>query len=573
MNGQDAFGVTVNNSATSNHMVITSPGIAVQKLVNGQVATTAPGPIITVGSPVTFTYTVTNTGNDPLQGVTLTDNNGTPSNSADDFHPTFTGGDTNGNGLLDIGETWTYTASAAALAGQYENTARVTATDVCNIPVSASALGHYFGITPGIAITKTTQGPPVSVVDLRRFGYHHRPTSLVLTFSGPLDPATAGNPANYQLSTAGRDRQFGTPDDQLVPLSSAIYDPATRTVTLTPQQRFLYLFQTYLLQVNSTTPGGVTDLSGNLIDGNGDGQPGGNFFTVFGPNSLRLANAPTLPQPEASVPAGALGPAVTIGNPVTFTYAVRNTGDTPLSNVTVIDNAGTPSNPADDFAATYVSGDSNGNGLLDMGEIWNYTSTRTATMVGQYQNIATVTGRTPNGSQVTGVAVSNYFGVCPSVVDLVRRGVHHQPAQVVLTFNAPLNATSAQNLSNYSLVASGHDQKFGTADDQPIPLQSAVYDPLQQTVTLTASRPLNVHGLYQVTANGFCPTGTPFVGVLNRKYSLALELQGRGQPTTGKPLSPKVPGQFATRHQATPPSGPHALMASTPQVRRSFTRR
>ena len=34
-----------------------------------------------------------------------------PPDPADDFSPTFTGGDTNGNGLLDPGETWTYTAS------------------------------------------------------------------------------------------------------------------------------------------------------------------------------------------------------------------------------------------------------------------------------------------------------------------------------------------------------------------------------------------------------------------------------------------------------------------------------
>ncbi len=47
-----------------------------------------------VGSTVTFTYVVTNTGNVPLSGVAVRDDNGTPANPADDFDATFVGGDT-----------------------------------------------------------------------------------------------------------------------------------------------------------------------------------------------------------------------------------------------------------------------------------------------------------------------------------------------------------------------------------------------------------------------------------------------------------------------------------------------
>ena len=53
---------------------------------------------------VTYTYAVTNTSpagtDDPLSGVTLADTDGTP---------TFVGGDTNNDDVLEAGETWTYT--------------------------------------------------------------------------------------------------------------------------------------------------------------------------------------------------------------------------------------------------------------------------------------------------------------------------------------------------------------------------------------------------------------------------------------------------------------------------------
>ena len=101
-----------------------------------------------VGSTVTWTYFVTNTGNVPLANVTVTDDNGTPGNTADDFHPTFTGGDTNSNGLLDLTETWTYQATGTATAGQYENFATVSGQGGGQT-VTDDNPDHYFGQTAG----------------------------------------------------------------------------------------------------------------------------------------------------------------------------------------------------------------------------------------------------------------------------------------------------------------------------------------------------------------------------------------------------------------------------------------
>jgi hypothetical protein len=57
--------------------------------------------------------------------------------------------------------------------------------------------------------------------------------------------------------------------------------------------------------------------------------------------------------------------------------SVTNTGASPLSNVIVVDDNGTPGIAVDDFNPTFVGGDTSpANGLLDPGEVWTYTVLR-----------------------------------------------------------------------------------------------------------------------------------------------------------------------------------------------------
>ena len=111
------------------------------------------------------------------------------------------------------------------------------------------------------------------IVDLDRFGFHSQPTLLVLTFDRDLAQATAVDLNNYRIFTPGRDGQIGTADDVAVPVSSAVYDPATRTVTLLASQR-LSLFTEHALFVRGTGAGAITDVAGNPLNG-------GDFSTTF----------------------------------------------------------------------------------------------------------------------------------------------------------------------------------------------------------------------------------------------------------------------------------------------------
>ncbi len=113
----------------------------------------------------------------------------------------------------------------------------------------------------------STDGPMVRSV--LRYGFHWQPTYLLINFNGPLDPTSAQNPSNYQIMGPGGDR---------ITVVSAIYDPATRTVTLVPAGR-LNLHWGYRLTVNGTAPAGLRNPSGILLDGAGNGHPGSNYVT------------------------------------------------------------------------------------------------------------------------------------------------------------------------------------------------------------------------------------------------------------------------------------------------------
>lgn len=113
------------------------PGIKIVKYVNEEDANEPTGPVVTVGSTVTFTYVVTNTGNVPLADVSVDDDK-------PGVNPVYQSGDANEDGYLDTNETWIYSATAAAVEGQYKNIGTVTGTYE-DQTVNDDDPAHYFG--------------------------------------------------------------------------------------------------------------------------------------------------------------------------------------------------------------------------------------------------------------------------------------------------------------------------------------------------------------------------------------------------------------------------------------------
>jgi len=180
-------------------------------------------------------------------------------------------------------------------AGQSEETFTVSIIDTqqvggsrfLNLTLSNPTNGMVLG-NPSMAtltILGFTTGP--TVVSLQPISTARGITSVVLTFSEPLDPNRAVNLLNYgySLQAAGKDQRFGTADDLLFGIALATYNASNDSVTLrmaNPIHCNSFIRLTINQSTdNATVPIGVADTSGNLLDGNYDGRPGGVFTATF----------------------------------------------------------------------------------------------------------------------------------------------------------------------------------------------------------------------------------------------------------------------------------------------------
>jgi uncharacterized repeat protein (TIGR01451 family) len=225
---------------------------------------TAPASVAS-GQNVTYTLTVTNNGTAGATNVTLTD-----TLPAGVKFVSASGGVTPVNGVL------TFNLGNLAVGASAGVTFVVTPTAAGTLIDLPTVKGNQADPTPAddsitqLTTVRSAAGPMVTSV--HRFGFHAQPTLLVLTFDKPLNPERAQDPGNYQIVTLGGSHRN-------IRVRSAVYDGAARSVTLSPVHR-LNLHNLFRLTVIGKAPSGVSDSTGNLLDGQSNGDPGSNFVTT-----------------------------------------------------------------------------------------------------------------------------------------------------------------------------------------------------------------------------------------------------------------------------------------------------
>jgi uncharacterized repeat protein (TIGR01451 family) len=336
-------------------------GIQIVKLTNDQDANEAPGPALAVGSPVTWKYVVTNTGKTLLTDVQVTDDKGVavtcPKTS------------------LAIGESMTCTGSGMAQACQYQNLGKVTAKDPIDATVTASDPSHYFGVAnPAINIKKATNGQDANEAP------------------GPEIPF--GDPVNwtYVVTNTGDVALTGVKvtDDKGVAVSC----PKT---SLQPGESMTCTGSGIAQEGQYKNVGTVTGQPpcGNPVS---DDDPSHYYGKTTENPHLKIVKK-TNGEDANTAP----GPEIKVGSTVTWTYVVTNDGDVTLSNVKVTDDKGV----AVSCPKT----------TLAVGESMTCTGSGKAQAC-QYENLGTVTGKSPNGESVSASDPSHYYGKASPAIDV-----------------------------------------------------------------------------------------------------------------------------------------------------------
>jgi hypothetical protein len=274
------------------HYLGVSVSIDVEKHTNGQDADDAPGPLVPTGDPLAWTYVVTNTGNVPLTKDTVTDDQGVTVTCPKD--------------ALAVDEPMTCNASGTATAGQYENRGTVEAYYE-EQKVSDSDGSHYFGTTSGIDLEKHTNGQDAD------------------SPPGPVILAGAPVAWTYFVTNTGD-----------VPLTNVTVTDGQGVVVTCPKTTL------------AAKEGMVCTATGVATAGQYENQ--GVVEAYQGSHKVEDIDLSHYLGVRVSIDLekhtngqdadDAPGPEIPVGEVVAWTYVVTNTGDVPLTNVTVSDDQG-----------------------------------------------------------------------------------------------------------------------------------------------------------------------------------------------------------------------------------------
>lgn len=318
------------------------PAISIDKTTNG-----SDNPAIPKGDDVTWTYVVTNIGNVTLTSIDVTDDKEDLIGSLASLAPGF---------------SQTFTKVGTAIAGEYTNIGTVIGKYNTTVVTAQDSSGYTgtFTPAPSISITKTTNGSDglsFAVGTPITWTYVVKNTGNVALTDISVNDDIEGPIGSIESLAPGA-------SETLTKTGIAVEGPYTNTSTAEVE----YDGTTYTDTDTSSYTGYVPEVPDIYI--------------------TKTTN-------------GSDGPTLDVGDPVTWTYEVTNTGNVTLTDISV-----------DDDIELYIGNIAS----LEPGASATLTKSGTA-KEGQYTNIATATGKYGEGETdvVTATDTSWYIGEVPFI--------------------------------------------------------------------------------------------------------------------------------------------------------------
>lgn len=352
----------------------------------------APSPFGVVGSAVTYTFTVENTGNVTLLNVQVTD---VLDPAYDCTIASIAPGVTDSSCTLSL-----TVAQDHVDAGEIVNVASVSSEDPFGTPVVSTDTVTTPGPTrtPSLEVTKTAGVVGTAVGTVVPYTLSVENTGNVsLTVTGLIDIMTRENGTATALNAPFALTSGDTDADGFLDVDEVWIYAASHVITQADVNAGGF---SNTATVNAVGPDGtpVSDVSDNGNDGDGN--------TTDDTTAFIITAAPSL---VATKVIGTTGNVA--GDTVSFIITALNTGNVTLDAIAVVDTLtradGTVLTPTS--GPTFASADAgSGEGDLLVGETASYTLTYLLTQddidAGGISNTVTVSGTAPNGDPVTDVS-------------------------------------------------------------------------------------------------------------------------------------------------------------------------
>ena len=346
--------------------------------------------------------------------------------TADGQQVQFVGGDTNADNALNASETWHYLHSLPAT----QNQDIITNADNLNHQTHSAFLD---GVTPAIELT--------SLLGVAEDAAGHYPTGDTVTLHYNVANTGDVDLANITITTSAADIAVTCPTTRLAPgetmqcvqLAPALPGSQYITATATSQAGNTPLLQTINNQIlpYQATSSDVAAYHGTHAD-------------------LLALN-----------PSGPLQALNTDNQQPFFTLSLSPASTGSVSNLSVLDNNATPDNPNDDHPAPYVTGDTNNNNVLDLGEQWQYEASHPNAQSAATSQLATphtpttdpgIVLRQGQPIHITAGNPTQYFAAEPAIEAVT---VVHQtepgPANTALQGTPIVWATTITNTGNTAI--------------------------------------------------------------------------------------------------------------------------